>query len=353
MRFFDIYNLYEQASGAKLKASKSKGLWLGPWANRTDPPLPLDWTNEAIPCLGTILGPDLPPSRNWDKRITSLSNVFDLWQQLCLSFQGKSLVSNALALSGLWSTATVLALPDNLLSTINQLLFKFIWSNKKELVARSSMYLSQSSGGFGVVDVRAKILAIHAQWIKRFVLSRNKWSAFFIYYVQSAFGVSVHEVLSFPAFYPSSLLLPFFSSVLEAWALLGGHTRGDGFFLRPQENGTPRPLANSTTKLCYSILAQQTAEPPHCILKFAGSFGPLFWSETWKQVHIMPLDRHVIDTNWKIAHGVIYTADRLVSFGMAVDPTCHCTNDRETLQHLFFGCVFTEAVLEQLQLFIM
>ena len=63
----------------------------------------------------------------------------------------------------------------------------------------------------------------------------------------------------------------------------------------------------------------------------------------------MPLDRHVIDVNWKIAHGVIYTADRLVSFGMTVDPMCHCNNHHETLQHLFFDCPFTQAILQEIQ----
>ena len=35
---FDIYSLYERASGAKLNPTKSKGLWLGAWAHRSDPP---------------------------------------------------------------------------------------------------------------------------------------------------------------------------------------------------------------------------------------------------------------------------------------------------------------------------
>ena len=274
---------------------------------------------------------------------------FDLWQRRCLSFRGKSLVANALALSGLWYVATVLPLPDGLLSTINKFLFKFFWSGKKELVARTTTNLDKLSGGFAVVDVRLKVRALHVQWIKRFILSPNKWGTFFTYYIQRCFGTTVHEVLSFPAFYPSSLLPPFFASVLESWALLGGHSRGNGYFLCADDNGQPRPLAICTTKLCYSILMKTTAIPPHCINKFSSTFGSLYWAETWKQVHVLPLDRHVIDVNWKIAHGVLYTADRLVSFGMSVDPMCHCNNDRETLQHLFFDCTFTQSVLLQLQ----
>ena len=35
---FETYALFEQASGSKLKQSKSKGLWLGGWCGRVDPP---------------------------------------------------------------------------------------------------------------------------------------------------------------------------------------------------------------------------------------------------------------------------------------------------------------------------
>ena len=31
---------------------------------------------------------------------------------------------------------------------------------------------------------------------------------------------------------------------------------------------------------------------------------------------LMSLDRQVSDLNWKVAHGVLDTADRLVSFGL-------------------------------------
>ena len=36
---FDVYDLYERGSGAKLNLSKCKGLWLGSWNGRTDAPV--------------------------------------------------------------------------------------------------------------------------------------------------------------------------------------------------------------------------------------------------------------------------------------------------------------------------
>ena len=40
---FDTYSTYEKGSGCKLNLSKSKGLWLGSWNGRQDPPLNHDW----------------------------------------------------------------------------------------------------------------------------------------------------------------------------------------------------------------------------------------------------------------------------------------------------------------------
>ena len=39
---FEVYTLFEAASGAKLNQAKSKDLWLGQWIGRTDPPVVLD-----------------------------------------------------------------------------------------------------------------------------------------------------------------------------------------------------------------------------------------------------------------------------------------------------------------------
>jgi len=200
LAIFDIYSLYEDASGAKLNQDKSKGLWLGPWANRTDQPVPLLWSSHSIPCLGVSIAPNVHPTKNWDKRISSLSNVFDLWQQRCLSFQGKALVANALALSGLWYSATVLSLPNAFLKSVNSSLYKFIWSNKKELVSRNSMFLSKDQGGFNVVNVDLKVKALHVQWLKRFFLSPNKWCRFFEYYVSNFLHDDLLEVAIFPCF---------------------------------------------------------------------------------------------------------------------------------------------------------
>ena len=55
---FDTYSLFEAASGAKLNVFKFKGLLLGAWSNRRDPPVQLEWTAEKINVLRVYVGPD-------------------------------------------------------------------------------------------------------------------------------------------------------------------------------------------------------------------------------------------------------------------------------------------------------
>lgn len=43
--------------GGKLNQNKSKGLWLGCWAGRLDPPVPLDWLSVKIKTLGVFVDP--------------------------------------------------------------------------------------------------------------------------------------------------------------------------------------------------------------------------------------------------------------------------------------------------------
>ena len=60
------------------------------------------------------------------------------------------------------------------------------------------------------------------------------------------------------------------------------------------------------------------------------------------------MHRHVIDLSWKVAHGVLYTAERLSSFGYAIPTACFCGHPLETLDHLFFSCPLADCVLSWL-----
>ena len=96
---FDTYSIFERGSGSKLNLSKSKGLWLGSWNGRQDPPIALDWTSSKIKVLGVFIGVGNLEEANWNPCISAVEKVLCSWRQRQLSFRGRALVINALALS--------------------------------------------------------------------------------------------------------------------------------------------------------------------------------------------------------------------------------------------------------------
>ena len=344
---FEVFDCYELGSGARLNLKKCKGLWVGAWRNRTSGPVDIQWSSIKLRCLGTFLGPGDLSHDNWDPRIQSLKNLLLSWRQRSLTFQGKALVINALALSGLWYLGSVLRPPDWVISFVNTEIFSFFWAGKKDKVSRNVVRQPKSVGGFGVVDVVAKFRALHVVWIRRFCQSSSSWSLFFKLFCLQFFGDDPSVALANPAYYPHELLPDFYSSVFLVWGLLGGH----GVFpnLSFRLNGSVISVDCLSVKSAYSHLRPSAV--PHCVSKFRPLFGDLYWSTTWSQVHGMPFDRHVVDFAWLLAHGVVLTADRLrLSFGMSsVPPDCFCGAPLETADHLFFECPLAQRVLAWIQ----
>ena len=111
---------------------------------------------------------------------------------------------------------------------------------------------------------------------------------------------------------------------------------------------TVAPVSSLTTKSAYSLLLIDRSVVPHCVEKFSVPFGQLYWSTTWHQLFFFDIGRPVIDLSWKIAHGVLYTAERLASFGYGIPTVCFCGQPTESLEHLFFHCPLAASVLSWL-----
>jgi hypothetical protein len=212
---------------------------------------------------------------------------------------------------------------------------------QKDLVARTTVCLPKSRGGFGVIYFERKAESFALQWVKRFFApERAKWKSFLKIFITSCLGRSPQE--AFEHIHPSRLmnaLPPFYRIIFRTWRALDGDRAGDELALQASSD-VPLPVSQFSSCNTYRLGQQKRYREPNCILHFYGDYGPLHWPQTWAQLHITTLDRFVIDLNWKIARGVLYTGSRLKhDFGMAhIDPQCFCGADEETLEHLFFEC---------------
>ena len=338
---FNIFSTYERASGAKLNRGKTKGLWAGSWKARTDAPHGLRWVKQ-LPLLGATFNVGDYTIPTWEPAVAKLEERLKAWSGRQLSFQGKTVIINTLALSQIWHLCHVFVIPKWAEKRINKALWSFFWSGKRDLVARTTVTLPKSQGGFGVINYSLKAEAFAVQWIKRFFApSRSKWKSFFVHFFASSFNLQPRAALLSTQPRPLVETLPaFYQLLFRVWrALDGGEVRG-GVLSILASSDVPISLEQLSSRNTYAQLQSRRYKQPHCIDKFMPTYGPLHWPQTWGQLHICDLDRKVIDLNWQIAHGVLYTGARLAhSFHMAhVESLCFCRAADETLEHLFFEC---------------
>ena len=106
-----------------------------------------------------------------------------------------------------------------------------------------------------------------------------------------------------------------------------------------------RPVSEMTVKANYAFLLDKSFQPPHCVEKWRPVYGDLYWSDTWSQFLLAKFHRSTADLSWKVAHGVLYTLDRLARFQYSNLKDCYCESAGESLEHLFFSCPLAQSVL--------
>ena len=300
--------------GSKLNISKCEGLWLGSWRNHLDSHVSIPWSTDKIKVLGVFLGNGFLDDSNWLPRIEAVEKCLNSWRSRSLSYGGKALVSNALALSRVWYVASLVAIPSWALSQLNSLVFNFFWSGKRDLVARKVVFHSRENGGFSVVSTEFKVQSLLVRWIKRFASSPSGWVGLMTYWFLFFFDASPFEVFSDPFGFDPDVLPPFYAALLKAWRVLGGSGSPSGLVVA-SSTAHPVSVESITCKQCYQVLLSMNPCHPHCVVKFSQPFPSLDWLSTWQSLFFLPLDRQVIDLNSRVAHGVLYTAERLCSFG--------------------------------------
>ena len=96
------------------------------------PPLTLDWSPSKLKILRVYVGLGNLEEDNWGPRINAVKKTLLSWRQRNLSFQGKGLVINVLALSRIWYVATLVLMPPWVLRMLNSLIPDFFSGNPNE-----------------------------------------------------------------------------------------------------------------------------------------------------------------------------------------------------------------------------
>ena len=140
LKVLDVFEKYGRASGAKLNRTKSKGLWLGRWRQRSDSPGGLMWSDSTIKIVGFHFGDMSAAHKTWDTGVAKFCKVLSEWQSRFLTLHGKCTVLRSLAASSIRHLVRIYPPERAVIDRLKTAMWKFIWSNKPELVRREVLY---------------------------------------------------------------------------------------------------------------------------------------------------------------------------------------------------------------------
>ena len=163
----------------------------------------------------------------------------------------------------------------------------------------------------------------------------------------SCFSASPLEVFSRTCDFNPSVLPPFYAALLGSWQALHGSGSVSGLVV-DSSSANPLSVDVISCKSCYRLLPSFNTCVPHCVSKFRTSYQ-IDRPSTRRSLFLLPLDRQVIDLSWKVAHGVLYTADPLISFNYAIPSACFCGFPLESSLHLFFHCPLAQSGISFIQ----
>ena len=144
-RAFEVIECYEKASGGKLNWEKTEGIYVGKQVGRTSGPVPIKWREDAITVLGTKIGNDL--RQDWDKQLDKLQKNCDAWKNRNITMIGKAVLIRTYGIASITYLASLFPVPQQVLIQAQRICFKFLWSNKNELVAWATCHLPRIAGG--------------------------------------------------------------------------------------------------------------------------------------------------------------------------------------------------------------
>jgi hypothetical protein len=319
---------YGLASGSKLNASKTKGLWLGKWEDNSVDMFGITWCKKVKIC-GAWYGIGFSPGEFWQPLLSKLIQILNLWKIRRLSFTGKANIINILACSKLWYVASAALLPKYYVKLINFAIFKFFWGAGSEPVARKTLYLCKNNGGFNLVNVECKAQSLLLKHLQCLVSNPTaKWTYFARYWI--GLQLRRHNSALADNLFPSSEYIPLFNKY--CMKILNNVIEKDPSFV----------LGNYTAKQLYDCLLQPVLLPT----KASQRFPHIDFISMWPNLYDNFVDSHYIDTSWRLAHDVVSVNAVLHRFGMYRSSICPyeaCTAV-ESVQHCFFECKVVKPV---------
>ena len=155
---FNVLKKFEKATNAKINISKTEGLWIGAWKNRTDTPLGIKWVNTMVKNLGVFFGNNRTDceARNFEEIKEKIKNKLTYWGGKGISLKGKIRVINTFILPKLWHVSEIHNISLNDKDDIKSMISAFIWGSNYHQRSLSGLEADYHDGGLRLGNIDNK-----------------------------------------------------------------------------------------------------------------------------------------------------------------------------------------------------
>ena len=171
---FEILNIYELASGAKINFEKTRGLFIGKLKGRKPKFTKIKWIKTNVKTLGVYHGYDIDDNVIWKPKIDKIKSCLEIWKTRNLSFKGKVLIIKNLIISIIGYEIDMRGIPENYLKEINTLIWGFIWDNKVNQIERNVCCLDKDKGGMDMIDVYSFVKSRQIKHLYKIIHSKEE-----------------------------------------------------------------------------------------------------------------------------------------------------------------------------------
>ena len=104
---------------------------------------------------------------NLEDKMEKMQTLLNIWSSRQLSLKGKITVLKSLVMPHIIHIASVLFLNEDSINNIEKMFHKFLWNNKKPMIAKNVIVQPICKGGLKMINMDAMIKSIRIMWIKR------------------------------------------------------------------------------------------------------------------------------------------------------------------------------------------
>ena len=254
--------------------------------------------------------------------IDRVAQQIGLWSARSLSFAGRLQLITAVLQGIQCFWLSVLPVPGAVVDEVVRLCADFLWAGGRHLVAWSDLTLPRREGGLGLRDMRAWNSALLSQALWNI---HAKKDTLWVRWIQ-------HEYIGDGSVWTTSVKKddsPLFKRLMQI---------RDSIVER--ETSVDRAIGAMQT---WSSRGKRTAQAYH-YFRASAAIAP--WASVVWSSYTPPKYSFVL---WLAIRGRLQTRDQLMF--LDIDRTCHfCGHIRESVQHLYFACHFSQAVWREVRL---